>query len=115
MSLRVLVAWIGKTDLEAAAAKLEVGLGPIAQVVKDDHFSHIYLLSNFDRKTAKAYQLWLEKHSNASINIVFQKLTSSTRHDEIYEAVVSTLSLIKKELKREDIDFSYHLSPGTPA
>ena len=45
---KVLVAWVGRTDLRAPAESEEVGLGPIAQALDARAFDEVFLLSDYD-------------------------------------------------------------------
>ena len=47
MVLKVLFAWIGKTDLNASQGLLGDSLGPIGQAAKHRSYTHIFLLSNY--------------------------------------------------------------------
>jgi len=47
---KILFAWIGKTDLRASQEEPDIGLGPICQAVTKRSFSHIILLSNYNKE-----------------------------------------------------------------
>ena len=57
-----LVAWIGKTDHEAAEGLLGKDIGPIASSLTGEvRYSRVYLLTNYDFSRSKRYCDWLEK------------------------------------------------------
>jgi len=111
---RVMLCWIGNTDLKAAAGNIAVGLGPIAQAVESLQFEEIHLISNFPQVQAAAYKEWLQPRSTGFITVHERKLSGPTEFGEIYEAVVSVIEAVQSKGKR-DIRLTYHLSPGTPA
>ena len=46
----LLLAWVGRTDLQASVGVPEAGLGPIGQAVTQRSFDEIVLISDFDKK-----------------------------------------------------------------
>jgi len=111
MPSNFLVAWLGRTDLKAAAGEREAGLGPIAQGVQAGGYDVIYLLSDFSAAESKAYIKWLTSRTDASIHLHTAKLTSPINFGEIYERVLEVLETIEQH----GAQLTYHLSPGTPA
>jgi len=111
MLSNILVTWLGRTDLKAAAGETEAGLGPIAQGVLAGNYDAVYLLSDFSETESKSYIKWLKSQTLASINLRAAKLTSPINFGEIYERVVEVLDSID----RRGAQLTYHLSPGTPA
>lgn len=106
-----LVAWIGKTDLKAAAGETDAGLGPILQGVQVGGYDEIYLLSDFPPDESQGYIKWLASQTGAVIHLCAAKLTSPIHFGDIYERVVEVL----RTIDRKDTQLTYHLSPGTPA
>lgn len=106
-----LVAWMGRTDLKAAAGDSEAGLGPILQGVQAGSYDAIYLLSDFPAAESKSYIKWLATRTGAAIHLRSVKLTSPINFGEIYERVLEVLEAID----RRGTQLTYHLSPGTPA
>ena len=107
----VLVAWIGRTDLKAAAGESEAGLGPLAQGVQAGDYDEILLLSDFPPDQAQPYIRWLGSRTTASIQMRPVKLSSPIDFGEIYQRAVEALETID----RHKTHLTYHLSPGTPA
>jgi len=112
-----LVAWIGKTDHEAAEGKLGKDLGPIATaLVGEARYSRIYLLTNYEFARSKRFCAWLEKtagYSSKQVDLYQVDLESPIDYAAIYTAVASNLK--GAGLPRDDVELTFHLSPGTPA
>ena len=111
MADKILVAWIGRTDLKAGRGDAAVGPGPICQAAQAYSYSSIHLLSDFDPGEAKSFMKWLEGKVSAKIQLHLVKLSSPTNFGEIYQGVVAVLN----QLKAANTEVTYHLSPGTPA
>jgi hypothetical protein len=111
---RVLLAWIGQTDIKAAKGDALVGDGPIAQALAARGFDHVVLLNNYPAAEAALFERWIEKKAKASIVVRQEKLSSPTHHADIYRAVTGAVPWVLAEYgKRAKLTF--HLSPGTPA
>ena len=52
---KILISWIGRTDLRAVAEGDSVGLGPIAQAIRAVSFDQVLLLNNFPEAEVKPY------------------------------------------------------------
>lgn len=115
MIRKFLFAWVGRTDLKASSGELGDGLGPIGQAVKSRAFTHIVLLSNYDKEDEKKFIEWLKMKTSAEILKYHFHLTSPTDFREIYEAAVFSINEIKRKLGQNNLQATYHLSPGTPA
>ena len=110
----ILVCWIGFTDLRASAGVADAGLGPIAQAATALHFDEIVLISDQSDADNTTYVKWLQLKTSASIILKRVRLTAPTHFGDIYEAATG---VVKKTLTRkyEEVELTYHLSPGTPA
>lgn len=112
-----LVSWVGKTDLEAADGKLGKELGPIATaLVGEVRYSRVYLLTNYEFARSKRYCDWLEKtagYTSSEVDLYQVDLESPIDYGAIYEEVSANLK--GAGLPRDDVELSFHLSPGTPA
>jgi len=112
-----LIAWIGKTDHEAAEGKLGKDLGPIATaLVAETKYSRIYLLTNYDFNRSKQYCTWLEKtagYGSKQVDLYQVDLESPIDYAGIYTEVSTNLKAAG--LPRDDVELTFHLSPGTPA
>ncbi|MYK40125.1 MAG: AAA domain-containing protein [Gemmatimonadetes bacterium] len=111
---KVLLCWIGATDLRASQGD-DVGEGPIAQAVEKLGFDEVFLISNYlsdDRVTA--YVEWAKKRSSTPYRLYEEELSSPTHFGEIYEAAVRICTAALDE-QRDQVKLTFHLSPGTPA
>jgi len=109
---RLLFAWLGKADLEAVQNAQK--RGPIFEVVSKRTFDELHLLTNWEEAEAARYQDWLSKMTPIVIEHHPIRLSSPTRHREIYEAVVATCGSVLSG-RASDCQVTFHLSPGTPA
>ena len=75
---KVLISWVGRTDLQAADAKPEAGEGPVGQAVRGIHFDEVNLLCNYPKINNDKYVKWLKKRTSARIVPHQIKLTSPT-------------------------------------
>ena len=112
VSTQVLCAWLGQHDLDAANQKEGSGLGPIGNALDSTKYQRLVLLSNYDEEKARGYCAWAEVMFPRSVCELYPvSLTSPTAYEEIYTAADRVLS----EVKQDQIEFTFHLSPGTPA
>lgn len=112
--MKILVAWIGTVDLDASRQNGGGESGPIARALEDRRFEHALLLANQDPIVVKKYVAWLRKRSSTKIEIEQVSLTSPIAYGEIYAE--ASKALMKYQNKLDDIaEFTFHLSPGTPA
>ncbi|SIR51407.1 sigma-54-dependent Fis family transcriptional regulator [Pseudacidovorax sp. RU35E] len=112
-----LVAWIGRTDHDAARGVGGVELGPIATALAESRrFDHIYLLTNYPFAQSQAYCEWLQDklgYREDAVDLFEIALRSPIDYASIYEEVSKNLKAAG--LPREDVALTFHLSPGTPA
>ena len=111
----VLVTWVGRTDLRAAAGDPEVGLGPLGQAVDCGRFDEFHLLCNYPQKDMDAYLKWLRKRTRCHVVPHRVELSGPTNFEEIYEAVVGTVTELLRKKGSNETELTFHLSPGTPA
>lgn len=110
---RVLLAWLGNTDLKAAREELDVGLGPIGQAATAREFDDVVLLDDHKADAGIAYIGWLTAKTTARIHVRPVRLSSPTHYGEIYAAAMETVSWVRSELGKT-ATLTFHLSPGTP-
>ena len=114
---KVLLCWIGATDLRASQGD-DVGEGPIAQAVEKLGFDEVFLISNYlkpeERVRVTAYIEWAKKRSSTPYQLYEEKLSSPTHFGEIYEAAVRVCRASLDE-QPEQVELTFHLSPGTSA
>lgn len=114
---RWLVAWIGGTDHEAAEGRLKGDVGPIAAALQSrDRYDKVYLLTNFEHERSVAYCDWLARRTgfpSDAVDLFDIELPSPVDYDAIYAEVSKNLAAAR--LPRDDVQLTFHLSPGTPA
>lgn len=111
---KILISWIGRTDLRAVTESSSIGLGPIAQAVQSVPFSHVVLISNYPETESNSYINWLQTGKQQPVVLKQASLTSPTDFGEIHQAVVAVVEEVLREHGRES-GLTFHLSPGTPA
>lgn len=111
--MKVLICWIGFTDLKAARGDSEAGQGPIARAVDTGEFDGFHLLSDCPKNESANYRKWLEKRTDSPITIHQVELGSPWNIDEIWQA--ATRLLIELMSPDDAPELTYHLSPGAPA
>jgi hypothetical protein len=109
---RVLVSWIGQTDLDACRGIERAGAGPIGQALGYREFDEVVLLCNYTAGDARAFELWVAPRTQAKLSVRLLDLKDPTNYTAIYQAVDPVL---RELTQREGIELSLHLSPGTPA
>jgi DNA-binding NtrC family response regulator len=114
MVKKILLCWLGMTDLNAASGREDTGLGPVAQAVEAYAYLEVLLLNNWDRATAENYVSWLQKKTSSKIALLHVHFSGPTNFGEIYQAASKAISEIFKH-HGSDTDLVFHLSPGTPA
>ncbi len=129
MKRRVLVQWIGHSDLRAMARDLPpsdrkaildvIGGepakpkddGPTKTLLQSESFDQITLLSNYKSDFNRWFRTWL----GLPAEIVAVELTNPTNYAAIYKLANQTLSAIRGSSGNLNAELCLHLSPGTPA
>jgi len=112
--MNILVSWLGRTDLDAAAGDERAGLGPVCQTVTKRSFDRVVLLSNYPKADSEQYVLWIEGHTQATVELNRVELSSPTHFGEIYRAVTKKVGALLAKYG-DAARLTFHLSPGTPA
>ncbi len=128
-SKKVLVQWIGHSDLRAMAASLPAAKqkpilesikggppiggdnGPTKTLLMSVKFDKVYLLSNYVSDWNKWFQAWI----GTETSIVPVELASPVDYARIFEIADGHLSRLKSSPDWGDSELCLHLSPGTPA
>ncbi len=111
---RVVICWLGRTDLNACGGQAEAGLGPVAQALEWERFDRLILLNNYPASHAEAYRSWLgARHPDLNLAMRHVRLSGPTCYSEIYQAALSLLHGATDE--NPGARLTLHLSPGTPA
>ena len=111
---KILISWIGMTDLKASTGFKGVGIGPIAQAVTNRLFDKVVLISNYSDIENNAYINWLKTKTDVEIEHHHEHLTDPTNYEQIYFIDIKIVTdIISKN--SSDVRLTFHLSPGTPA
>ena len=126
---RVLVQWIGHSDLRAMAASLssaergelmqllkgqlpDVGMvGPTATLIRSQSFDEIRLLTNYPEKWNTRYEEWL----GVPVGMVPVTLEKPTDYAAILAVTDAELAALEQRYAGTAFELCLHLSPGTPA
>lgn len=115
---RVLVAWIGVTDLFGPQNEAKGDLGPIAQAVASREFHRIVLLEYFSKPAHQqllpAFLLWLHDRTEAPIETITAELRGPTDFGGIYAAAREACRQIMTSSISGDASLVFHLSSGSP-
>lgn len=110
---RLLVSWVGRTDLDASRGDQKAGDGPIGQALKARTFDEVHLLSNYALEETSRYAAWARKHTTAEVTSKVVNLEDPTDFMGIYRVVDPVLRQLTSNAN--DVQLTLHLSPGTPA
>lgn len=111
---RILLAWLGNTDLNASAGDEKAGLGPIGLAITSRKFDQLVLLSNHPKAATTSYEKWIYGLRKVPVKIQYETLSRPNNYEEIYRAAVRVVENIVEQ-SREKAELTFHLSPGTPA
>lgn len=109
---RILVSWIGMTDLRAAEGDPTAFPGPILSAVQQREFDQLILLSNFPAASNDRFKSCVREHHDLPVAITALKLTSPTNFEEIYRGAVRVIDRLTGQ---GECQLTFHISPGTPA
>jgi DNA-binding NtrC family response regulator len=126
---RILVQWIGHSDLRAMASSLPKSdqvefqarlkgelpqngdLGPIKTLLENESFDEVRLLSNYPKEWNEKYRAWLDPNAV----VVPVELRKPTDYAAIFRIADSELTAIRDQHRKSPYELCLHLSPGTPA
>lgn len=110
---KVLLTWLGITDINSSIQESSGGLGPIAGAILARKCKQVHILSDFPKELTSRYKKWLE--NNTSVKAVVQSVTLEDAMDfgSIYDSAQQAASEIINTHKEENVAFA--ISPGTPA
>ncbi|RKH69396.1 sigma-54 interaction domain-containing protein [Corallococcus aberystwythensis] len=114
--LRVLIAWVGTSDLYGPSKAAAGDVGPIAQALDVRTFDRVVLLESFSKpehqNMLQPYVTWLRGRTKAEVVERPETLAGPTDFGGIYEAARRACQDV---LAREkDAALTFHLSPGSP-
>ncbi|GAB3481612.1 sigma-54 interaction domain-containing protein [Marinomonas epiphytica] len=110
MTEKVLISWIGETDLRAATSGMPSD-APISATLENYTFDRVVLLCSYSETRSAPYIKWLVSQSNHNIECYQETLLSPVDFESIYHAADKHLNV----LKESNTDIAILLSPGTPA
>lgn len=126
---RVLVQWIGHTDLRAMAVSLPAGqrdeimqklkgevpqngdVGPTKTLLNTQEFDEIRLLSNYPAAWNKNFATWL----GVKAKVIAVDLKKPTDYKTIFPLADTELAALRNRKDWGNTQLCLHLSPGTPA
>jgi len=112
-----LISWIGNADFKASEGGEADGVGPIATALLGDvRYDRVCLLTNRGHDRSAKFCDWLEakcSYSSSAMDLQEIDLISPIHYGSIYEEVSKHLKSLR--LPSDEVDLTYHLSPGTPA
>ena len=111
----VLYTWLGNTDYQSIVVNPGKDLGPIAQAIKENGYTDIILLSNYEKERLDNYIKELNRLFDCSVIPYQFSLPSPTHFKSIYKAAATAIEQINNQFGKEKHSTTYHLSPGTPA
>jgi transcriptional regulator with GAF, ATPase, and Fis domain len=114
---RVLVSWVGNTDLQASQGDPKAGLGPLGQAFTKRSFDEIALLSNYKKPQNDAYLRWAKPQTQAKLTLQHVDLPDPTEFLAIFQAVDPLLAALTERFRKSNqkLELTFHLSPGTPS
>ena len=108
--MRILFAWIGKTDLDAEARGWK---GPILDAALQRGYDELCLLANWPKADVDTYVEWLAANIPGQVRCEHVDLSSPNAFIEIYRAASSAVRAVVESASGK-LDLTFHLSPGTP-
>ena len=112
---RILLCWLGRTDLRAVDEQDRVGIGPIAQALATGRFARLELLCDYPPAEVEPYLDWLRARTDAHIQPHPVTLPSPTDFEAIYRHARALTDQILVDGSITPEHLTFHLSPGTPA
>ena len=114
LAMRILLAWIGNTDLNAAIDPDRYGAGPILQALRTGWFDRALLLDDHDPGRTDTWQTWLKSHATTPFDVRQVHLISPVHFGDIYQSATAAVASVREE-NGTGVELTFHLSPGTPA
>nr|WP_314472206.1 sigma-54 dependent transcriptional regulator [uncultured Sphingomonas sp.] len=108
--MRILFAWIGKTDLDAEHRGSK---GPILDAALQRGYDEVCLLANWPKADIDRYVEWLAANIPGQVRCEHVRLSSPNAFIEIYRAASSAVRAVVESASGK-LDLTFHLSPGTP-
>ncbi len=118
MGKKILISWLGITDLKAAGQipsrpDETIGDGPILGALKTLIFDELHLIHEQEQSIANAYIDWLAESVPVKAVSIKCSLRSPIDFGDIHRVMDGYLE--KLSIKQTGLDISIHLSPGIPS
>lgn len=111
---RILVSWLGGTDLRAIDDGASVGRGPIGETATIHPFDRIHIINSYERETGSAFVAWLQTQTPATVSIGHVTLGSPMDYGDIYRAARHAVDQLLETVAAENPQLSFQISAGTP-
>ena len=111
--MKILLCWIGNTDLVCAEREDPNNLGPIVQALAIERYDKLVLLDNYHDARVAPFLNRVRERSGLVPEVHQTRLSSPTAHKEIYS--VARQIVLKTQAARPQAKLTFHISPGTPA
>jgi transcriptional regulator with PAS, ATPase and Fis domain len=110
---KILLTWLGVTDLKSSRQETGGHLGPIAGAVTERGYKNVYILSCHSKTDDSNYIKWLK--SVTSVNAVIKNVT--IKHPMDFDSIYETAKQFTFEIEKthKAVEPVFALSPGTPA
>jgi len=110
---KVLLTWLGVTDINSSKQGSDGGLGPIAGAITARNYKQVYILSDFSEEATDRYKKWLENTTAVKPKIHKVHLGDPMDFKSVYILAKKMAAEIINIHKEENVAFA--ISPGTPA
>lgn len=112
--VRILISWIGGTDIRTFLDPKKREQGPIATALRPSGATGVLLLDGMGTDASAQLAIWLSEFSGIPVHRHEIPLPQGPAHHEtIFAGVLPELHRLR--LEQPDAEFVFHLSPGTPA
>jgi len=111
--MKILLCWIGNTDLVCAERDSPDNLGPIVQALAIEQYARVVLLDNYHDARVGPFLDWMQRKVGVVPEVHQAHLSSPTAHKEIYSAARQLV--LQTQAAWPNAKLTFHISPGTPA
>jgi len=109
---KILFAWIGKNDLDAAVNDGSRGIGAICQAATSRQFDELVLISDWPKDKIDNYETWLTRQIKSGIRVKPVTLSNPTDIRGVYDLSKQSV-LDYKQSSKVAAEFTFLLSSGT--
>ena len=111
---KVLLSWVGQTDLDCAQGERGDQRGALAAIAEQaGPFGRIVLLSNYSVAQGNRYLKWLQTRGHREVELHQVRLRSVVDFGEIFQAVNQVLDAVVPDPRQ--VDLAYNIASGTSA